>query len=73
MSDPWDGPGGQVTRGTARVPAQRTDESGAPRPSGGRSAARQAAREAGRPRAAHDGRAGAGRSGAAGARCGSPE
>lgn len=49
MSDPWDGPGGQVTRGTARVPAQRTDESGAPRPSGGRSAARQAAREAGRP------------------------
>ncbi|MFJ3718126.1 LCP family protein [Streptomyces sp. NPDC090057] len=47
MSDPWDGPGGQATRdGTARVPAQRTGDSGAPRPSGGRSAARRAAREA---------------------------
>ncbi|MEU1462658.1 LCP family protein [Streptomyces sp. NPDC005727] len=50
MSDPWDGPGGQATRGTARVPAQRTDESGAPHPSGGRGAARQAAGEAARPR-----------------------
>ena len=51
MSDPWDGPGGQATRRrTARVPVQRTDESGAPPASGGRSAARQAAREAAHPR-----------------------
>ncbi|MGW3116940.1 hypothetical protein ACWDBW_07285 [Streptomyces sp. NPDC001107] len=36
MSDPWDGPTGQATRGrTARVPGQRTDEfEGAPQGTG---------------------------------------
>ncbi|MER6734167.1 LCP family protein [Streptomyces puniciscabiei] len=49
MSDPWDGPTGQATRSRgARLPGQRTAESGGtPRP-GGRAAARAAARERGR-------------------------
>ncbi|WP_244189643.1 LCP family protein [Streptomyces incarnatus] len=49
MSDPWDGPTGQATRSrSARLPGQRTAESGGtPRP-GGRAAARAAARERGR-------------------------
>ncbi|MEV6029249.1 LCP family protein [Streptomyces sp. NPDC052036] len=46
MSDPWDGPGSQVTRDrTTKVPGQRTAGADGARPSGGRAAARAASRQ----------------------------
>ncbi|WP_433453630.1 LCP family protein [Streptomyces sp. CA-142005] len=49
MSDPWDGPTRQATRGhtTTRVPGQRTSEAEGTRPPGGRAAARAASRSRG--------------------------
>ncbi|WP_416977336.1 LCP family protein [Streptomyces sp. T028] len=48
MSDPWDGPAGQVTRsGTGRVPGQRMAGPDEPLPTGGRAVARATSRRRG--------------------------
>lgn len=51
MSEPWEGRGGQATRGrAARVVGQRAGEAEGVRPPGGRAAARAASRPGGTPR-----------------------